>query len=212
MGSLAQRLAHVRWIAGGTGAGKSTVAGLLAARTDAVVYDGDRAEHTWNSRCTARDHPHMVANARLSRAERALLSPRERFERMASRHGESIGFVVEDLLALPADRPVLVDWFGVLPHHVCPLLTWPEQAVFLLPTGEFRRRVLGARYADPARARANWGGADTAVAMANRLDRDALLDAEIREQATDLGLPVVDIDGTRDAESVADDLARRFRL
>ncbi|WP_279588721.1 hypothetical protein [Actinophytocola oryzae] len=34
------------------------------------------------------------------------------------------------------------------------------------------------------------------------------------EQAEELGLPVVDIDGTRDADAVAvaDDLADRFRL
>jgi hypothetical protein len=49
MGDLARRLAHVRWIAGGTGAGKSTVARILAARADAVVYDRDRAEHDWLS-------------------------------------------------------------------------------------------------------------------------------------------------------------------
>lgn len=203
---------HVRWIGGGTGAGKSTVTRLLAERSGATVYDGDRAEHDWATRCTPHDHPYMYANLQLTREERALLSPEERFARMASRHGESIGFVVEDVRALPADRPVLVDWFGVSPRDVHPLLTWPEQAVFLLPTPEFRRRALSSRFADPDRARANWGTADTTVALANRLARDALFDAEIREQATRLGLPVIEIDGTRDAEAVADDLAVRFRL
>lgn len=203
---------HVRWIGGGTGAGKSTVTRLLAERFGAIVYDGDRAEHDWVTRCTRGDHPYMYANLQLSRAERALLSPEQRFERMASRHGESIGFVVEDLRALPADRPVIVDWFGISPRDVHPLLTWPEQAVFLVPTPEFRRRALGSRFADPDRARANWGTADPEVALANRLARDALLDAETRELATRFGLPVVEIDGTRDAEAVADDLAVRFRL
>jgi hypothetical protein len=205
-------LAHVRWIAGGTGAGKSTVARLLAARTGALVYDGDRAEHGWISRHTPEEHPYMAANLRLSRAERAMLSAQERFDGSASLHGESIGFVVEDLLALPEGRLVLVDWFGIMPRDVAPLLAWPEQAAFLLPTQEFRGRALGTRFADPDRARANWGDTDPAVALANRLGRDTLWDAEVRRQAAEHGLPVVEIDGTRDAPAVADDLARRFRL
>jgi hypothetical protein len=179
----------VRWIAGGTGAGKSTVARILADRTGAVVYDGDRAEHDWVSRCTQRDHPHLWANLQLSREERALLSPEEKVARMASRHGETIGFILEDLRAMPAGRLTIVDWFGIMPRDVAPLLEWPEQAVFLLPTPEFRRRALSARFVDPDRARANWGTADTQVALANRLARDDLLDAETREQATELGLP-----------------------
>lgn len=203
---------HVRWIGGGTGAGKSTVARILATRFGGVVYDGDRAEHGWVSRCTQRDHPHMFANLQLSREERALLSPEEKVAGMASRHGETIGFVVEDLRALPADRPVIVDWFGNTPLDVHPLLTWPEQAAFLVPTPEFRRRALGSRFADPDRARANWGTADVEVALANRLARDALLDVEIREQAAEFGLPVIEIDGRRHAEAVAGDLAVRFRL
>jgi hypothetical protein len=207
-----EELAHVRWIAGGTGAGKSTVAGILATRTGAIVYDGDRAERGWTSRCTRQDHPFMFETLRLSKEERARQTPKERFDGMASRHGETIGFVVEDLRALPNDRPVLVDWFGVTPRYVRPLLTWPEQAAFLLPTQDFRRRALGTRFADPARARANWGTVDPPIALANRLARDGLWDAEVRAHATELGLPIIDIDGTRDPESVADDLARQFRL
>jgi hypothetical protein len=212
VGSISQRLQHVRWLAGGTGAGKSTVAHLLAARSGAIVYDGDRAEHDWSSRCTQREHPYLYANLLLTKEDRATLTPTERFEGMASRHGETIGLLVEDLLELPNDRPVVVDWFGNTPRDVCPLLTWPGQAVFLLPTKEFRGRALGSRYADPRRAAANWGTADSSVALANRLARDELWDAEIRAQAEDLGLPVIDIDGTRDAEAVAEELARRFRL
>lgn len=212
MGNLAQRLAHVRWIAGGTGAGKSTAARILANRAGAVIYHGDRAEHEWLSRCTQRDHPHMFAGLRLSVEDRAAMTPEEKFRRMSCRHGETIGFVIEDLLALPADRPVLVDWFGNTPHDVLPLLTWPGQAAFLLPAQDFRSRMLGARYADPDRARANWGSVDVAVALANRLGRDDLWDAEIRRQASEVDLPVIDIDGTRDAEAVADGLARQFRL
>lgn len=209
---LVRRLAHVRWVAGGTGAGKSTVTRILARRYGVAVYDGDRAEHDWVFRCTPRDHPHLFARLGRTLEERAAQSPEERFAGMASRHGETIGFVVDDLLALPRNRPVLVDWFGNTPSDLHPLLAWREQAVFLLPTRRFRRRALGARFADPDRARANWGDGDHAVALANRLGRDDLYDAEIRAQAEDLGLAVIDVDGAMSASELADELAVRFRL
>ncbi|MFC4036108.1 hypothetical protein ACFO3J_32350 [Streptomyces polygonati] len=49
--ALTDRLAHVRWIGGGTGAGKSTLTQLLADRYDVTVYRGDRA--TTGHRCCA---------------------------------------------------------------------------------------------------------------------------------------------------------------
>lgn len=209
---LSSRLSHVRWIAGGTGAGKSTLTRILAQRYDLAVYLGDVAERGWVARFTPDRHPHAVANQRLSREQRAARTGRQRFDGMASRHGETIGFVVEDLLAMPADRPILVDWFGNAPRDLAPLFNWPEQAVFLLPTPEFRRQALAARFADPDRARVNWGDGDHARALANRLARDDLWDGEVRGQAIELGLPVIVVDGSLSADTLADEVAERFRL
>lgn len=209
---LSNRLTHVRWIAGGTGAGKTTITRILAERHGLAVYLGDVAERTWIPRFTPEGQPHAWATLRLTKEQRAGLSGRERFESMASRHGETIEFVVEDVLAMPADRPILADWFGNAPRDLAPLLTWPEQAVFLVPTPEFRRQALTTRFADPDRARATWGSGDHERALANRLARDELWDAELRHQADEMGLPVIVVDGSRSAEALADDLADRFRL
>ncbi|MFF2353680.1 hypothetical protein ACFVVL_28325, partial [Kitasatospora sp. NPDC058115] len=62
------------------------------------------------------------------------------------------GFLVEDLPALPAGRPVLVDRSGILPRDLAPLLRRPEQAAFRPPTPAFRKAARTARYADPVRA------------------------------------------------------------
>ncbi|QLQ37301.1 hypothetical protein [Micromonospora robiginosa] len=210
---LVRRLAHVRWLAGGTGTGKSTLARVLAERHDVLIYDGDRAERDYVGRCTAGDQPYLWALLHAPAARRWNgRSAQEIFESMPSLHGETFGFVVDDLLALPADRPILVDDFRTLPGEVAPLLTWPEQAVFLLPTPTFRDRALRARFADPARARANWGDGDHREALALRLGRDELWDAEIRRRAAVSRLPVVTVDGSRDVRDLADDLAARFRL
>ncbi|MEV4474561.1 hypothetical protein ACFFR3_23515 [Nonomuraea salmonea] len=209
----ADELAHVRWIAGGTGAGKSTVTRILAERYELPVYDGDRAEARYAGRCTPERQPYMCALLRTPKEERfAGRAPEEVFRAMPSLHGETFGFVVEELLASPADRPVLVDDFRPLPRELAPLLERPEQAVFLLPEPGFRRRNLAARYADPAAARATYGDVDPAAALAVRVARDELWDAEVRRQARETGLPVVDVDGSRTPDDLAADLAAAFGL
>ena len=122
-------------------------------------------------------------------------TPEQVFVGMGGRYGETIGFLAEDLLARPASRVVVVDYFGVQPRVLAPLLSWPEHAVFLIPTPAFRRAVLTQRYGDPDRTRANWGELDPTEVLEKRLARDALWDAEVTDQAVALGLPVITIDG-----------------
>ena len=65
---------------------------------------------------------------------------------------------------MPADRPILVEGFKLLPRPVSPLLSDTHQAVWLLPTAEFRRKAFDSRgstweipnkTSDPERALAN---------------------------------------------------------
>ena len=207
------RLRHVRWLVGGTGSGKTTAATELVRRFNLDIYPGDRAEHDWLTRCSADRHPRFAAhrNQRPGDMWRGRTAEQV-FTAMASRYGETINFLVEDLLARPANRAVLVDYFGVQPRDLAPLLSWPEQAVVLIPTPTFRRVALTRRYSDPARAHANWGGLDPAEILEKRLARDALWDAEVTDQAIPLGLPVITIDGNRPVEQLADELGAHFRL
>jgi hypothetical protein len=208
---LPDRLAHVRWIGGGTAAGKTTVAQELATGYGAAIYDGDLGERGYVSRCSPERQPHMTAWIATPIEERWSQPPEEIFLSMASLHGETFGFVIEDLFAMPDDRPIIVDDFRTLPSEVVSILTRPEDAVFLMPTPEFRRSALERRYADPARARSSFGPY-AQVGLGNRLSRDALWDAEIRRQADLADLAIMTIDGTRSAAAVAEELAIRFRL
>ncbi|WP_167574009.1 hypothetical protein [Kitasatospora cheerisanensis] len=131
---------------------------------------------------------------------------------MAGLYGETAGFLAEDLRDRAGERTVLVDYFGILPDHLAPLLTRPEDAVFLVPTPEFRAAVLRARFADPGRVRANWGSADPERMFALRCARDALWDREIRRQAARHGLDVVTVDGSVPVAELAERLAVRFGL
>ncbi len=118
---MSQEFAHVRWIGGGTGAGKSTVTALLARGREVTVYDGDAGEAGYLARCTPERQPLLHALAGKSPRDmgvppdevrgRLVPTPEEVVAAMPSLHGETFPLVLEDLRALPADRPLLVDDF-----------------------------------------------------------------------------------------------------
>jgi hypothetical protein len=82
----------------------------------------------------------------------------------------------------------------------------------VLPTPAFREKALGSRYADPARARANWGDGDPQDFLTARLARDELWDANVLRQARELSLPVLRVDGTRSPAELTEQVSRQFRL
>jgi hypothetical protein len=111
--------------------------------------------------------------------------------------GEGFGLIVEDLLRLPEEPGVIVEGFRLLPRLVEPLLTDRRQAVWLLPTPEFRRAALEARgtlwqiagrTSDPPRA------------LVNLLERDRLFTERLHEETRLRGLTTVEVDTSTTAE------------
>jgi len=52
---------------------------------------------------------------------------------------ERVELAVEDILALPADGPLIVEGPGFFPEAIQPLLSAPRQAIFLVPSEAFKR-------------------------------------------------------------------------
>lgn len=105
-------LAHVRWIGGGTGSGKTTVAQRLAERYDVLVYDGDAAERRYVGQASADKQPQLSGLPRMTVRQRWLQrTPQQIFNEMASMNGETFPLMLNDLRTWPATRPVLVDDF-----------------------------------------------------------------------------------------------------
>jgi hypothetical protein len=104
--------------------------------------------------------------------------------------GEQFDLLVDDLVALPRKPPVLVEGFTLLPRLVAPLLSRPGQAVWLIPTPEFRRAAdgRGSTWDIPLRT------SDPDRALANLLERDRLFTNELLREATALDLPVIRVD------------------
>jgi hypothetical protein len=204
MSELRERLRHVYWIGGGSGAGKSTTAARFAEEHGLGLYVTDEVMSDHARRTTAVEAPFLHEFMSMDMDRRWVhRSPETMLETFHWFRGEGFDLIIEDLLAHPADRAVIVEGFRLLPRLVQPLLASLDQAVWLLPTPGFRHRAVHGREA---------GGpgflhqtSDPERAGRNLADRERLFTGRLFEETRDLGLHVIEVDATM----TEDDTARR---
>jgi 2-phosphoglycerate kinase len=201
---LRERLRHVCWIGGGSGAGKSTIARRLADRYGLRVYATDDVMADHARRSTAEAAPSLHAFMAMGMDERWVdRSPRAMLETFHWFQGEGFEMIVEDVLRLPREPGVIVEGFRLLPRLVGPLLSVPARAVWLLPSPGFRQAVFESRGGSASGFLARTS--DPERALRNLLDRDRRFTDLLREETARLDLPAIEVDAT----TAEDDLARR---
>lgn len=189
---LKVRLRHVRWIGGGSGGGKSTIARRLAAHYGLHLYRSDAAMAEHASRSTPADAPLLHSFIAMDMDERwANRSPEVMFQTFHWFAGEGFDLILEDLLALPEEPPIVVEGFRLLPRLVAPLLSHPDQAVWLIPTPEFRRAAFDSRGSTWEIAKKT---SKPDQALANLLVRDRIFTDEVAREASALQLCVIKVD------------------
>lgn len=200
---------HVYWIGGGSGAGKSTIASRLSAQRGLSVYATDDVMSDHARRSTPQDAPFLAEFGAMDMDERWLnRSPDVMLDTFHWYRGEGFGLIVEDLLARPADQPVIAEGFRLLPHLVKPLAA-AGQAIWLLPTPGFRRAALESRGSLWAIAGKT---ADPPAALRNLLERDQMFTERLREETKRLELPVIEIDTTMTEDDLAAAVSEAFGL
>jgi 2-phosphoglycerate kinase len=197
------------WIGGGQWAGKSTVARLLAIRYGLTAYHYDYHD--------ARAHNDRRIARRVELGEPAgepdpdtvwvHPTPEEMAAEILAGFPVRFEWALDDLRALVSGRPIIAEGWGLRPDLVAPIIDSPRRMVVMVPTQEFRQQqlrelpraaALGHHVSDPTRA------------QQNRLARDLLVAEEAVHTARHLGIRVVDVDGSHDAEAVADGIADHF--
>lgn len=186
-------MGRVRWIGGGSGAGKTTIARRIASSTGATLYSTDDVMTEHARRLTPTQAPLLQTFREASMDDRWV--HRTPAEMLASFHwyaGEGFGLVIDDLTSVTRDgTTVVVEGFRLLPHLVAPLLADRSDAVWLLPSPAFRRASfeqrgtlwdIASRTSDPERA------------LANLLERDAMFTDRLRHDVGRLGLLAIGID------------------
>jgi 2-phosphoglycerate kinase len=207
---IVSTLDHIRWIGGGTGAGKTTVTRRLAERFGLPVYSSDETIRVHAARLSAAAAPLLEDFRRMSMDERWVRrDPVTMYQTFPWFHAEGFDLLIEDLRSLPSNRITLVEGFRLLPHLVRPHLSalWP--AAWLIPTPEFRRAAFAAR----DRAEAFWlRTTDPRRALANLLERDEMFADAVAADAARNGLSTLLVDGAHPVDDTVDALAAHFGL
>jgi hypothetical protein len=202
-------LSRTLWITGGQWAGKSTVAGILAEDYGLTHYHYDYH--------AARGHEDRRIAAQIRRGESPTeldpqihfveTSPRVAAAEVIRSFPERFEWVLDDLRALVSGRPIIADGWGLRPELVLPVAGSPGQVVVMVPTVVFREHQ--SRTLDRATALSHRVD-DPALGQRNRIERDRLIAADAVAAARVLGIRVIQVDGTRDARAVADEVADHF--
>jgi len=206
--ALRAKLRHVYWLGGGSGAGKSTIARRLATEHRLQLYATDHVIGDHGSRIGPDDGPSLIEFIAMDMDERWVnRTPETMLETFHWFRGEGFQLMVEDLLDLPTDPPVIAEGFRLLPHLVAPLLDVPGHAVWLLPSPDFRRAAFESRGSlwtiagkttDPERA------------LSNLLVRDRMFTDRLRQETTRLGLAAIEVDSTLTEDDLAGQVAKAF--
>ncbi|WNM30355.1 hypothetical protein RKE30_08000 [Streptomyces sp. Li-HN-5-11] len=209
--ALRARLRHVYWIGGGSGGGKSTIARRLAGRHGWRLYATDDVMSDHAGRTTPQEAPLLHRFIAMDMDERWVnRSPETMFETFHWFRGEGFGLIVEDLLRLPRQTRVVVEGFRLLPHLVRPLLATPEQAVWLLPTPEFRQAAIRSR-AVPGEGFV-WQTSDPVKAGRNIAERDRMFTTRLQEETERLHLQAIHVDTTMTEDDLAERVEAAFGL
>jgi hypothetical protein len=204
-GTLAQTL----WISGGQWAGKSTVTRIIAQRFGLTCYHHDYHDPRGHrdrriAAAVAAGKPLPVVDP-----ETWFISstPAEAALAVLAGFAERLEYTLDDLRALVSARPILAEGWGLRPEAVVKIAQSPHQILVMVPSTEFREHQLATL---PRAGKLRMPVSDPELAVRNRMERDRIVAQDAVDQAHRLGIRVIEVDGTRDAEGVADLVAEHF--
>ncbi|MGP3934701.1 hypothetical protein [Nonomuraea sp. KM88] len=202
-------LRRALWIGGGQWAGKSTVARILAARYGVTAYHYDYHD--------ARGHNDRRIARRVALGEPVTApdpdalwvdpTPEDMAKATLAGFPDRFAWALDDLRGLVSGHPVIAEGWGLRPELVAPLLDSPRRMIVMVPAPGFRRHQVRTL---PRAGALSQAVSDPARAQANRLARDQLVADDAVRGARRLGIRVLQVDGSRDADGVAEIVAEHF--
>jgi hypothetical protein len=206
---LRGQLRHVYWLGGSPCAGKSSVARIIAERHHLRLYSCDDHFEEHKARVDPGRQRVFASLIEITCDELWMRPVGVQVETELGYCRDVFGLILEDLLALPSSQPLLAEGTDLLPECVAPLLSSPRHAFWLVPTIGFQYNYYSQRdwvhdilkdCSQPAKAFSNWMG------------RDAGFADKIEKSASNVGLPVMRVDGSLSAIEIAGIVQQSFGL
>ena len=184
----------IYWIGGSACAGKSTLAKMYAEKYGFELYccDDNFNEHLKN---ITLNEPAMCKVSKMNPNEAFVLRGiEEQLSVYIQSFKEDFSFVINDL-AKKCKKPIVVEGNQLLPKLVSQYLNEKSKAIWIIPTEEFQREYYSKRI---------WmhnvlkETSNPNVAFNNWMTRDALFAKMVYQEANDLNLNVLLVDGSND--------------
>ena len=202
-------LGHVFWLGGSPCAGKSSIGEILTGRFDLDLYRVDEAFELHARRFDPVLHPALTKWGASSWNERWMRPVESLVRDVIACYREHFTLILEDILSLPKDKPVLVEGTALLPRQVAGVLDKRTRAIWVVPTADFQREHYSKREwvcrileqcDSPEAAFRNW------------MERDAEFARRVAAEVSELGLELLRVDGKRTIEENASKVATHFQL
>jgi hypothetical protein len=165
----------------------------VAHRLDLRFYPVDGHNYVHVGRAEAGGYPRTLALSRQRPQDRWRQEAPALAESFYAVSAERIAMALDDLRSLGPGPTIIAEGPQLFPRLLVGVLRSSRHGLWLLPTAEFGHRGVRERGTNAPEATGQ-----------RRLERDALLTERHREQAGALGLPALEIDGTRSLGELAD--------
>lgn len=203
---LGQALSHVLWIGGATDTGKTTISQIIAERYGLQLYNYDRHDSLQIERL-AQTLPRYRAFLSASLDERWVRpDPEDLVQWLMQAFRDRFPLVVKDLLDLPRKPMIVAEGFGLTPELLSPVLSSKRQAIWLVPTEEFKWASMKRRNKPSFRDQVS----NPERATRNVFTRDMLLAERVKAQVQARSLTVYEVDGSRSVEEMATLIEQHF--
>jgi hypothetical protein len=187
-------VAPILWLGGSPCSGKSSIAQALAQRYGLTAYHCD--DH-WDAHVAQADpeqEPHMARIGQMSWDEIWMRPVAAQVSYELGVYREEFPMILRDLAERRHQTAgLLAEGAALLPEGVAPLITDARQALWVVPTAAFQRRVYPNRGAWVQQILAQCS--DPEQALANWMNRDIAFARHVAAQAEELGLRVLWVDG-----------------
>ncbi len=206
---IKRNLENVFWLGGSPCAGKSSISSILASRFDLDVYRVDEAFDVHIQRLNSESHSTLANWCAASWNQRWMQPLESLVQEVTACYREHFALILEDVISLPKQKPLLVEGTALLPREVVGVLPNRNQAVWVVPTVDFQREHYSKR---------EWVNGilqqcdDSEAAFQNWMERDIQFARWVIAEAEALDCRLMMVDGQHTIEENAAMLAAHFEF